>query len=382
MARRKRLCMISTEAENEQQHNKAQSQSNGHSANETNDANSSQMDTTTNEHSDNQNELGGMCLFNTLILIILCPPKKVRGHTQKNELWNMNKNKIVVKFNKYGKPVGVAGNELTQFLGSVVRIAGNVKLHCEDWRKADKEKKKNLLSIRLKQMKPEYQAICEQKRISRSKMEEPHITGTKSFARLAEEEATKNNGVHPTRGKLYQISRTRKDGSIVNDKAAQVVASLQVIANDSTNTQGIQEDDWTNDDLSKVKGPEKRGYVRCVGKMLSLRNNGASSSTSSQTVEHRLAQTEDILYTLVNLLKDPTANSNLPDILRSMNIQIPDNFSPGQNNSTNGNLGNSDQRSSVADQNIDSWGCQEVKSYHNACLVPLLADSWGVMKSQ
>ncbi|GKB65400.1 retrotransposon protein, putative, ty1-copia subclass, partial [Tanacetum coccineum] len=60
----------------------------------------SEMDTTTNEHSDNQNELGG-------------PPKKVRGLTQKNELWNMSKNKIVVKFNKYGQPVGVEGNELT-----------------------------------------------------------------------------------------------------------------------------------------------------------------------------------------------------------------------------------------------------------------------------
>ncbi|GKA44631.1 hypothetical protein Tco_0737355, partial [Tanacetum coccineum] len=59
MARRKRVCMISTKSENEQQHNEAQSQSNGHSTNETNDANSSQMDTTTNEHSDNQNELGG-----------------------------------------------------------------------------------------------------------------------------------------------------------------------------------------------------------------------------------------------------------------------------------------------------------------------------------
>ncbi|GJW88257.1 hypothetical protein Tco_0163597 [Tanacetum coccineum] len=68
-------------------------------------------------------------------------------------------------------------------------------------------------------------------------------------------------------------------------------ASLQVIANDSTNTQGTQEVDWTNDDLSKFKGPEKRGYVRCVGKMLSLRNNDVSSSTNSQTVEQRLAQT-------------------------------------------------------------------------------------------
>ncbi|PWA59073.1 hypothetical protein CTI12_AA303380 [Artemisia annua] len=59
MARRKRLCMVSTDAANEQQHDEAQAHSNGYSTNETNDANSSQMDTPTNEHSDNENEVGG-----------------------------------------------------------------------------------------------------------------------------------------------------------------------------------------------------------------------------------------------------------------------------------------------------------------------------------
>ncbi|GJZ16497.1 hypothetical protein Tco_0552174 [Tanacetum coccineum] len=51
--KRKGLCMISTETGNELQHNEAQSESNGHSTNETNDANLSQMR--------NQNELGGLC---------------------------------------------------------------------------------------------------------------------------------------------------------------------------------------------------------------------------------------------------------------------------------------------------------------------------------
>nr|GEV99750.1 hypothetical protein [Tanacetum cinerariifolium] len=59
MARRKRLCMISTKAENKQQHNEEQNQLNRHSTNETNNANSSRMDMTTNERFDNQNELGG-----------------------------------------------------------------------------------------------------------------------------------------------------------------------------------------------------------------------------------------------------------------------------------------------------------------------------------
>ena len=55
MYRHKRLCIISTKSESEQPHNELQSQLNGHSTNEANYADSSQMDTTTNEHSDDQN---------------------------------------------------------------------------------------------------------------------------------------------------------------------------------------------------------------------------------------------------------------------------------------------------------------------------------------
>ncbi|MFS8028310.1 putative transposase, Ptta/En/Spm, plant [Helianthus anomalus] len=74
---------------------------------------------------------------------------------------------------------------------------------------------------------PEFQSTCGVKRMSRSKMKEPHVSGTKSFARLAHEMATKNNDIHPTRGEMYIKTRTRKDGSIVDDNATQVVASLK-----------------------------------------------------------------------------------------------------------------------------------------------------------
>ena len=32
-----------------------------------------------------------------------------------------------------------------------------------------------------------------------------------------------NNGVYPTRGEMYVTTRTRKDGSIVDEKAVEVV---------------------------------------------------------------------------------------------------------------------------------------------------------------
>ncbi|PWA80145.1 Transposase, Ptta/En/Spm [Artemisia annua] len=66
------------------------------------------------------------------------------------------------------------------------------------------------------------QAISEKKKEIRSKSIEPHVLGTKSFARLANEEKQKT-GVQPTRGKLYIISRTKKNGSIVNETAAKVI---------------------------------------------------------------------------------------------------------------------------------------------------------------
>ncbi|KAL8211121.1 hypothetical protein R6Q57_005558 [Mikania cordata] len=88
-------------------------------------------------------------------------------------------------------------------------------------------------------------------------MKEPHVSGTKSFARLAHEMALKNDGVYPTRGEMYIKTRTRKDGTIVDDEASHVVAALKDIANYSTNTSNDQ-NDITKDAYSKVKGPEKR----------------------------------------------------------------------------------------------------------------------------
>ncbi|KAF5768119.1 putative transposase, Ptta/En/Spm, plant [Helianthus annuus] len=52
---------------------------------------------------------------------------------------------------------------------------------------------------------PKFQTTCAAKRLSCSKME-PHVTGTKSFARLAHEVATKNAGVYPTRGEMCIIT--------------------------------------------------------------------------------------------------------------------------------------------------------------------------------
>nr|GEV47840.1 hypothetical protein [Tanacetum cinerariifolium] len=74
-------------------------------------------------------------------------------------------------------------------------------------------------------------AISEKKKIVRSKSYEPHALGTNSFARLADEEKT---GVLPTRGTLYIMSRTKKNGSIVNATVAKVIKEKLNDASTST----------------------------------------------------------------------------------------------------------------------------------------------------
>ncbi|KAL8225915.1 hypothetical protein R6Q57_018472 [Mikania cordata] len=239
-------------------------------------------------------------------------PKKVRSHTQKAEIWKMVSNeRILVMFNKFGKPVGDEGKELVQYLRTLVRMPEHVSIAYSDWRKVPMQQKEDMYSLvkskfsfhsgeitwgkwrtwkgilksrgydpsltideivtqqtnnddrvnpsQFKELvkrwfTPEFQTTCANKRSSRSKMKEPHITGTNSFARLAHEVAMKNDGVYPTRGEMYIKTRTRKDGSIVNDEAARVVSSLKPIEGDSTSTLEDR-DDFTKDNYSKVKGP-------------------------------------------------------------------------------------------------------------------------------
>ncbi|KAL8245820.1 hypothetical protein R6Q59_007036 [Mikania micrantha] len=155
-------------------------------------------------------------------------------------------------------------------------------------------------------------------RSSRSKMKEPHVTGTKSFARLAHEVAMKNDGVYPTRGEMYKKTRTCKDGSVVDDEAASVVASMKAIASDSTSTPGDR-DDFTRDDYSKVKGPNKRGYVRLVGRMPATKDKG-DSEINSQTIH----QLQSVVNVMMNIVHEHIPNANLSTVLKDMNIKFLD----------------------------------------------------------
>ncbi|GMI64318.1 hypothetical protein like AT1G40087 [Hibiscus trionum] len=96
-------------------------------------------------------------------------------------------------------------------------------------------------------------------RSNRSKLSEPHCSRTRSFHRIVEDLVHyKSNGISPTRADVYVRSRTRKDGSIVNTRAAIVVEHIQEKRNESSSSENLSQTSWLNDVFAQVKGPERR----------------------------------------------------------------------------------------------------------------------------
>ncbi|KAL8232204.1 hypothetical protein R6Q57_001982 [Mikania cordata] len=127
--------------------------------------------------------------------------------------------------------------------------------------------------------------------------------------------AMKNDGVYSKRGEMYIKKRTRVDGSIVNDEAARVLTSLKAIENESMSTLGDR-DDFTKDDFSKVKSPEKRGYVRLVGRMPAIKDK--SDSPSNSQIIHQL---QSVVNAMMNIIHKHIHNANVSIVLRDSNIQ-------------------------------------------------------------
>ncbi|GKC63668.1 transposase, Ptta/En/Spm [Tanacetum coccineum] len=215
-----------------------------------------------------------------------------------------------------------------------------------------------------------FKAISEKKKIVRSKSYEPHALGTKSFARLADEQK-KKTGVLPTRGTLYIISRTKKNGSIVNATAAKVIKELLNDASTSTSnttndaststsntTTGNGIVDWSNDDLARVKGKEKGGYTRCVGPNIRLPRSKRSCVSQVPMLKSKINELEVELKDLkerqhiemkemkenqaailqfMAKYKNHNSNEDFPNVLNTTNTEVANDSSSVHNPGPYGN---------------------------------------------
>ncbi|GLU15633.1 hypothetical protein SLE2022_321060 [Rubroshorea leprosula] len=162
--------------------------------------------------------------------------------------------------------------------------------------------------------------ISKQNKENRQKLEEPHCLGTRTFARFVNEKESFAEGRKPSRAELYIQSRMKKDGGPVSEKASQVMEQLKNCMSASTSSASALEEttSWQNDIFSKVKGSDKKGRVRCLGKVPTSKKSIPSTSTNSN-VEQRLSEVENMLSGLMQLMKARFPNESITDILQAAN---------------------------------------------------------------
>nr|KAJ0208514.1 hypothetical protein LSAT_V11C500268150 [Lactuca sativa] len=231
-----------------------------------------------------------------------------------------------------GESVRDEGNELVQYLWTLMRIASHVGIDYDDWRKISIEKKRDMYY-----MVKHGEKWRTWKGALKARAYDSSLTIDQIVAQQTEKDnKALKNGVYPTRGQINVKTHTRKNGNIVNEKVAQVMTFLQAIASDSSNTQGSSTlgsiDDFSNDGYSIFKGPKKRGYIRCVGRMPTIKKKVVSCS-NDLSVE----QLKTMVNVMANIIQEHTPNANLYGILSNMNIQMPGNTStiPRNSNSVN-----------------------------------------------
>ncbi|KAL4568687.1 hypothetical protein LXL04_024302 [Taraxacum kok-saghyz] len=78
---------------------------------------------------------------------------------------------------------------------------------------------------------------------------------------------------------------TRKTETWNMSNSHKILTSLQAISSESSSSTQGSVSNFSNDDYSQVKGPEKRGYIRCVGRMPTIKKVASSTRNPDPAVE-------------------------------------------------------------------------------------------------
>ncbi|KAF3325765.1 Plant transposase (Ptta/En/Spm family) [Carex littledalei] len=202
--------------------------------------------------------------------------RRVRGLTRCIDLWSSSDNDPVeIEFNHLGQPIGIDPVEIDPSKFKVEEfnrkfIMRALGRHWSRWKCSLKQlhydthdnNEDRLADINKRIIPAQWPFLVHfwsseegQKRsavgkASRSTMKSLHTTGSKSFARIREEERLKRpNKKEPSREEMFILTHTRKDGTPVDEEAARIIARLREElkkAQESNNT------DTHDDILAKV----------------------------------------------------------------------------------------------------------------------------------
>ncbi|CAN6461574.1 unnamed protein product [Victoria cruziana] len=106
--------------------------------------------------------------------------------------------------------------------------------------------------------------LCERNKANRAKQTCIHTTGTKSFARIREEEkARTSDRTEPSRVEFFIKTHQRKSGQLVDDKASKIIAEFNKLLSELPEE---SQDKTTKDNIfAQVMGRDQYGRVRTYG---------------------------------------------------------------------------------------------------------------------
>ncbi|XP_073226470.1 uncharacterized protein [Cicer arietinum] len=195
----------------------------------------------------------------------------------------------------------------------------------------------------------EGQKISKINRQNRAKFEDVHCMGSKSLPKFIDEKIKKGKGVLPGRKEIYIDTCTRKDGTIVNEKAARLIEELKKHNNEAGTSQSTQDTQgsmsWKDDIFYQVQGPDKNRRVRCMGKIPHSKKSKVCASENEELRE-RVKNMENLLANVMTLIQNRFSGADVNDIIQAAR-QVPDatsaqnhlnSLSPNNNeNNENGN---------------------------------------------
>ncbi|WJX56533.1 hypothetical protein P8452_42186 [Trifolium repens] len=141
-----------------------------------------------------------------------------------------------------------------------------------------------LMPVDKKILSPDTMAKADKNALNRQKQRIPHTLGTRSLART-KDIMEQRDGRSYTRGNMYEISHTKRNGSYVNDEARQKNEELQKERQTSSD----------NETFVTVFGKEHHGYVRGMGlgptpSQINGSSCRPSGSTFSSTADAKIAK--------------------------------------------------------------------------------------------
>ncbi|XP_031482957.1 uncharacterized protein LOC116252671 [Nymphaea colorata] len=158
--------------------------------------------------------------------------------------------------------------------------------------------------------------LCERNKANREKLTCIHTMGTKSFARLREEEkARTSDGLEPSRVEFFIKTHQKKSGQPVDDKASKIIAEFNRLLSELPEE---SQDKTTKDNIfAQVMGRDQHGRVRTYGLgpvPSDFYGPNSSHAESTARSERRAAVTEQKISDLKKRIEEmQQENQNLQE---------------------------------------------------------------------